>query len=74
MAKKSKPDPAVPHHGLGERIHDRIVAAEVAAEEAAGYGPGTAAVEAAEAAADPDREAGDEDEKSAAKDAPTPDR
>jgi len=56
MAKKNKRQDK-PHEGLAERIHDRIVAAEVAAEEAAGYGPGTAALEAVEGAADPDREA-----------------
>ena len=55
MARKKHDDK--PHESLGERIHDRVVAAEVAAEEAAEYGWATSAVEAAEAAADPDREA-----------------
>jgi hypothetical protein len=57
MAKKSKGKGEKPHESLGERIHDRFVAAEVAAEEAAGYGSLTTAVEAVEGAADPDREA-----------------
>jgi hypothetical protein len=57
MARKRKRE-AKPHEGLVERIHERIVAAEVAAEEAAEFGsPLTAAVEAAEGAIDPDREA-----------------
>lgn len=44
--------------GLGERIRDRLRAAEVAAEESAGYGFVTEAVEAAEAAVNPDHELG----------------
>jgi len=46
---------------LRDAIHDRLKAAEVAAEEAAGYGWATEAVEAAEAAVDPDREVGEEE-------------
>ncbi len=61
MAKKSKREQK-PQESLGERIHDRIVAAEVAAEEAAEFGWSTTALEAAEAAADPDREAGEGDD------------
>jgi hypothetical protein len=39
-----------------ENVHDRLLAAEVAAEEAAGYGSLTAAREAAETAANPSHE------------------
>jgi len=60
MFKKRKHTDAE-HESLGERIHDRVVAAEVAAEEAAGYGWATEAVEAAEAAVDPGRELGEEE-------------
>jgi len=49
--------------GLGERIHEHLVAAEVAAEEAAGYGWATEAVEAAEAAVSPEHELGEQDDK-----------
>ncbi|MBV8195168.1 MAG: hypothetical protein JOY80_06530 [Candidatus Dormibacteraeota bacterium] len=45
--------------GLRERIHEHLEAAEVAAEEAAGYGWATEAVEATEAAVDPKHELGD---------------
>lgn len=48
---------------LGQRIHDRLVAAEVAAEESAGYGFAVEAVEAVETAVDPEHELGP-DEKS----------
>jgi hypothetical protein len=41
-------------------IHERLMAAEVAAEEAAGFGWATEAVEAVEAAVDPERELGKE--------------
>lgn len=47
-----------PKRSLGRRLHDRFLAAEVAAEEAAGYGSVTAAVEAAESAVDPEHELG----------------
>ena len=57
MAKKPKQD-RKPHQTLGEKIHERVLAAEVAAEEAATYGALTEAVEAVEAAADPEHEAG----------------
>lgn len=51
-----------PHrHKLRDEIHDRLKAAEVAAEEAAGYGWATEAVEAVEAAIDPERELGAEE-------------
>ncbi len=42
-----------------DAVHDRLLAAEVAAEEAAGYGSLTAAREAAETAANPKHELGD---------------
>lgn len=49
-----------------DAIHDRVLAAEVAAEEAAGYGTLTAAREAAETAANPKHELGGDDEFGAA--------
>ena len=49
-----------------DAIHDRVLAAEVAAEEAAGYGTLTAAREAAETAANPKHELGGDDESGAA--------
>jgi len=48
-------------HRVRDEIHDRLKAAEVAAEEAAGYGWATEAVEAVEAAVDPERELGAEE-------------
>jgi hypothetical protein len=45
-----------------DAVHDRLIAAEVAAEEAAGYGSLTAAREAAETAVNPAHELGDDDE------------
>jgi hypothetical protein len=48
-----------------DAVHDRFLAAEVAAEEAAGYGSLTAAREAAETAANPDHELGTGDEPDA---------
>jgi hypothetical protein len=48
-----------------DAVHDRLLAAEVAAEEAAGYGSLTAAREAAETAANPDHELGDGDDAGA---------
>jgi hypothetical protein len=47
---------------LEDALHDRLLAAEVAAEEAAGYGSLTAAREAAETAVNPDHELGSDDE------------
>lgn len=44
---------------LEDALHDRLLAAEVAAEEAAGYGSLTAAREAAETAVNPEHELGD---------------
>ena len=44
---------------LGERIREHILAAEVAAEESAGYGAVTTAVEAGETAIDPQHELGE---------------
>lgn len=41
-----------------DAVHDRLLAAGVAAEEAAGYGSLTAAREAAETAANPEHELG----------------
>jgi hypothetical protein len=66
MAKKPKADKPAgekqPKETLGQRIHDHILAAEVAAEEAAGYGSVTVAVEAAEAAVVPEHELGHADD------------
>ncbi len=45
-----------------EAVHDRFLAAEVAAEESAGYGSVTAAVEAAETAVNPAHELGTDEE------------
>jgi hypothetical protein len=47
---------------LEDALHDRLLAAEVAAEEAAGYGSLTAAREAAETAVNPEHELGDGDD------------
>jgi hypothetical protein len=55
-----------PEHEKGRLRRDRLLAAEVAAEEAAGYGTLTAAREAAETAANPKHELGGEDESGAA--------
>jgi hypothetical protein len=49
-------------HRFEDAVHDRLLAAEVAAEEAAGFGSLTAAREAAEAAANPAHELGGDDE------------
>ncbi len=49
-------------HRVEDAVHDRFLAAEVAAEEAAGYGSLTAAREAAEAAVNPAHELGGDDE------------
>jgi hypothetical protein len=49
-----------------DAVHDRLLAAEVAAEEAAGYGSLTAAREAAETAANPEHELGGADDSPAA--------
>ena len=68
MPRKKK-SAAEPKASLSERLHhaeqvlhDHILAAEVAAEEAAGYGSVTTAVEAVEAAADPEHELGHADD------------
>ncbi|MGI8847129.1 MAG: hypothetical protein ACR2GX_02535 [Candidatus Dormibacteria bacterium] len=55
-----------PHHSLRERIHDRLVAAELAADGAAGFGAGTELVEATDAAIHPEHatEPENEEEKS----------
>jgi hypothetical protein len=45
-----------------DAVHDRFLAAEVAAEEAAGYGSLTAAREAAETAVNPAHELGNGDD------------
>ena len=55
-----------------DAVHDHFVAAEVAAEEAAGYGSLTAAREAAETAVNPDHELGSDDEPTPA--SPTPEQ
>jgi hypothetical protein len=58
---------------LEDALHDRFLAAEVAAEEAAGYGSLTAAREAAETAVNPEHELGtDEEAKPADSDADRP--
>ncbi len=58
---------------LEDALHDRFLAAEVAAEEAAGYGSLTAAREAAETAVNPEHELGtDDDAKAADSDADRP--
>ncbi|MHB8488955.1 MAG: hypothetical protein ACYDCS_07135 [Candidatus Dormibacteria bacterium] len=49
-----------------DAVHDRLLAAEVAAEEAAGYGSLTAAREAAETAANPQHELGGDSQSGAA--------
>jgi hypothetical protein len=59
-------------HHAEQVLHDHILAAEVAAEEAAAYGPVTTAVEATEAAAVPEHELGDGDDN--ASNAPPPSR
>lgn len=46
-----------------DAVHDHLLAAEVAAEEAAGYGSLTAAREAAESAVNPAHELGSDDEQ-----------
>lgn len=60
-----------PRHGLGERIREHLRAAEVAAEEAAGYGFVTETVEAAEAAVNPDHELGTHERKAKREEQPT---
>ncbi len=53
-------EPPEPSRGpirrLEDAVHDRLMAARVAAEESAGYGSVTAALEAAEAAVNPEHE------------------
>jgi hypothetical protein len=49
-----------------DAVHDRFIAAEVAAEEAAGYGSLTAAREAAETAVNPAHELGTDEPDPAA--------
>jgi hypothetical protein len=62
-AGDSKPKREKHRHRLSESIHERLAAAEVAAEEAASYGWVTEGVEAIEAAVDPAHELGPEDEQ-----------
>jgi hypothetical protein len=63
---KTPEDP--PEHAKGrirrfeDAVHDRFLAAEVAAEEAAGFGSLTAAREAAETAVNPAHELGESDD------------
>jgi hypothetical protein len=73
------PEPETPpEHPKGrfrrfeDAVHDHLLAAEVAAEEAAGFGSLTAAREAAETAVNPAHELGTDDEP--APGAPTPDQ
>ena len=62
-------------HHAEQVLHDHILAAEVAAEEAAAYGSVTTAVEAVEAAAVPEHELGrSDDEAEDVKKAPDPPR
>jgi hypothetical protein len=70
---EDQPQPARgPIRRLEDAVHDRLLAARVAAEESAGYGSVTAAVEAAEAAVNPDHELQD-GEGAADETAPAPD-
>ncbi len=55
-----------------DNVHDRLLAAEVAAEEAAGYGSLTAAREAAETAANPSHELSEDDSGPADSDSDPP--
>ncbi len=56
-ATEEQPKPSRgPIRRLEDAVHDRLMAARVAAEESAGYGSVTAAVEAAEAAVNPEHE------------------
>jgi hypothetical protein len=57
-----------------DAVHDRLLAAEVAAEEAAGYGSLTAAREAAETAANPKHELGEGGDSGAAESGSEPPR
>jgi hypothetical protein len=71
MTDTPPPDEAPEHEKsrlrrLEDAVHDRLLAAEVAAEEAAGYGSLTAAREAAETAANPKHELGDGGDSDAA--------
>lgn len=59
-------------HRFEDAVHDRFLAAEVAAEEAAGYGSLTAAREAAETAANPSHELGDDSDSSSTDSASDP--
>lgn len=59
-----------PKHGLGDRIREHLRAAEVAAEEAAGYGFVAETVEAAEAAINPDHELGAHERRAKRDDTP----
>jgi hypothetical protein len=67
-----------PEHGKSrlrrfeDAVHDRLLAAEVAAEEAAGYGSLTAAREAAETAANPEHELGGAEESGAGSEPASP--
>jgi hypothetical protein len=55
-----------------DNVHDRLLAAEVAAEEAAGYGSLTAAREAAETAANPSHELSEDEPSPADSDSDAP--
>ena len=77
MSDSSPPEDPPEHeksrlHRFEDAVHDRLLAAEVAAEEAAGFGSLTAAREAAEAAANPAHELGGDDEPEAEPGAATP--
>ncbi len=70
--EKPPDTPRGPIRRLEDAVHDRLMAARVAAEESAGYGSVTAAVEAAEAAVNPQHEL-EEGEGAAEEAAPVPD-
>jgi hypothetical protein len=57
-ASDAAPADAKPKHAFGERIREHLRAAEVAAEESAGYGWVTESVEAVESAVNPEHELG----------------
>lgn len=59
--RSEEPTEEKPKRSLRQRIHDRLVAAEVAAEESAGYGFAVEAVEAVETAVDPEHELGSDE-------------
>jgi len=67
--KARKPNVGERIHRIEKAVHDHVLAAEVAAEESAGYGSVTSIVEAAETAAVPEHELGREPRDPEKKDA-----